>query len=428
MSGYSDNHYVRTTDLTVRHAALEGETQAEVCVIGGGMAGVATALDLAERGRSVVLLEAKRIGFGASGRNGGFVVPGYPTRPADLVAMVGLEDARELYTMTLGALRLILQRIARYGMDVGELVMGRLIFGMAEDGEAMAENAAYMAKNFGRELEVWSPSKVRTTLATTRYGDGSLDPEAFSLDPLKLARGTAVAAVAQGARLYEGSPALSIVQVGSRHEVRTPGGRVLADHVVLAGGGYVNMIDWKVWAATIPVATFVMVTEPLGDNLAQVIGTKHSLADRSFASNYYRPLADGRLLWGGRVGMRMPSEAALKAKLSRDMAWFYPDLAAVKAEVAWGGRMPYLRHRMPMIGAIGPNLWVTTGFGGLGMGITTMAGNIIAAAITEGDTRWQLFRRFGLPFAGGPLGRLPAQAIYWAHKARASFARGASPL
>jgi gamma-glutamylputrescine oxidase len=424
MSGYTDNHYVRTTDLTVRHAALEGEVQAEVCVIGGGMAGLATALDLAERGRSVVLLERHRVGFGASGRNGGFVVPGYPTRPADLAAMVGPADARELYTLTRGALALILKRIAAYGMDVGELVHGRLIFAMAEDGEAMAANAEYMAKYFGRDLQVWSPATVRQHLATTRYSDGALDPEAFSLDPLKLVRGTAAAFVGQGGRIHEDTPATGLRRAGGRQIVATPGGRVVCEQVVMAGGGYVGMLDWKLGMATIPVPTYVMVTEPLGENLRNVIGTKHSLADRSFATNYYRPLADGRLLWGGRVATLQTSHERMRESLHRDMAWFYPDLARVKVDVAWGGLMPYLRHRMPMIGAIGAGRWVATGFGGLGMGITTMAGNLIASAITEGDTRWQLFRRFGLPFAGGPVGRAPALMIYWAHQARGRLARG----
>lgn len=424
MIGYEDNHYVRTTDLQTRHAALEGDVQAEVCVIGGGMAGLATALDLAERGRSVVLLERHRVGFGASGRNGGFVVPGYPTRPADLADMVGLQDARELYTMTRGALRLIQERIARYGMDVGEVVQGRLLFAMAEDGEAMAENAAYMAKNFAKELEVWSPGKVRETLATTRYSDGSLDPEAFSLDPLKLVRGTAAALIGQGGRIHEDTMATGLGREAGRQVVRTPRGRVLCDHIVMAGGGYVSLLDWKLSMATIPVPTYVMVTEKLSDNLRKAIGTRHSLADRSFATNYYRPLSDGRLLWGGRVAAWRPSNARMRVSLQRDMAWFYPDLAGVKVEVAWGGLMPYLRHRMPMIGAIGPGRWVATGFGGLGMGITTMAGNLIASAITEGDTRWQLFRRFGLPFAGGPLGRAPALMIYWKHQITSRFGRG----
>lgn len=422
-SAYEDTHYRRTADLSAEYAALDGEAQAEICVIGGGMAGLATALDLAERGRSVVLLERKRVGWGASGRNGGFVVPGYPTRPADLAAMVGVPDARELYTLTRGALALIQARIARYGMDVGELVHGRLLFAMDEDGDAMAENADYMAKTFGKELEVWSRAKVRQTLATTRYSDGSLDPEAFSLHPLRLVRGTAAAFVGHAGRIHEDTPATGLSRQGSRQIVRTPRGRVVCDHVVMAGGGYIGLIDWKVSMATIPVPTYVMVTEPLGDNLRNVIGTKHSLADRSFATNYYRPLEDGRLLWGGRVEAWRPSPEKLAHSLQRDMAWFYPDLAKVKVDVAWGGMMPYLRHRMPMIGAIGDRRWVATGFGGLGMGITTMAGNLIASAITEGDTRWHLFRRFGLPFAGGPLGRAPAQMIYWKHKAAGALAR-----
>ncbi len=423
MTAYEDSHYARTVETALRYPALDGEVQAEVCVIGGGMAGLATALDLAERGRSVVLLERKRVGWGASGRNGGFVVPGYPTRVEDLVAQVGLPDARELYGLTLQALLLIRRRIAQYGIDVGEMVDGRLIFAMAEDDGEMARYAEFMARDFGRDLIVWSRQTVRETLATTRYSDGILDMAALSLNPLKFTRGTAAAAARLGAQLHEESPATGLSRQGTRQVVRTPRGRVLCDQVVMAGGGYVGLLDWKVAMATIPVPTYTMVTEPLGENLARVIGTKISLADRSFATNYYRPLEDGRLLWGGRVAAFKPSHAWLTESLRRDMAWFYPDLDKVKVEVAWGGMMPYLRHRMPMIGAIGPGRWVATGFGGLGMGITTMAGNLLASAITEGDTRWQMFRRFGLPFAGGPLGRAPALMVYWKHKLAAALAR-----
>jgi gamma-glutamylputrescine oxidase len=373
VTDYEDSHYARTVDTAARYPALEGEAQAEVCVIGGGMAGLATALDLAERGRSVVLLERKRVAWGASGRNGGFVVPGYPTGMEDLVAQVGVADARALYGLTLEALLLIRRRIAAYGIDVGEMVDGRLIFAMAEDDGAMARYAEFIARSFGRDLEVWSRQTVRETLATTRYSDGILDRAAFSLNPLKFTRGTAAAAAKLGARLHEETPATGLSRQGGRQVVRTPRGRVVCDQVVLAGGGYLGLLDWKVAMATIPVPTYAMVTEPLGDNLRQVIGTKISLADRSFATNYYRPLEDGRLLWGGRVAAFKPSHAWLTESLRRDMAWFYPDLEKVKVDVAWGGMMPYLRHRMPMIGALGPGRWVATGFGGLGMAITRLA-------------------------------------------------------
>ena len=286
MTGYEDSHYARTVDTAVRYPALDGDTQAEICVVGGGMAGLATALDLAERGRSVVLLERKRVAWGASGRNGGFVVPGYPTRVEDLVEQVGLPDARTLYGMTLDALLLIRRRIAGHGIDAGEVNDGRLIFAMDEDGDAMARYADYMARDFGRDLIVWSRQTVRETLATTRYSDGILDMAALSLNPLKFTRCTAAAAARLGARLHEETPATGLSRAGGRQVVRTPRGRVLCDHVVMAGGGYIGLLDWKVAMATIPVPTYTMVTKPLGDNLRQVINTKHSLADRSFATNY----------------------------------------------------------------------------------------------------------------------------------------------
>jgi gamma-glutamylputrescine oxidase len=422
VAGYVDSYYARTLAEPGDRPPLDGTIDAEVCVIGGGLAGLATALDLAERGRSVVLLERHRVGWGASGRNGGFASPGYPNGLPALVKKVGLTAAQAMYALSRGAQRLMRERIDRYAIDCGPVEDGALRCAMAGSDESLERYCADMARDFGVEMTYWPASQVRAALATTRYGDAFFNPYTFRLHPLNLARGYARAAESHGARIFEQSPALGLDLAGTRRSVRTARGTVRAETIVLAGGGYIGGLHWPVSMATVPVATFVMVTEPLGTRLTDTIAVPYAISDIKTATNYYRPLADGRLMWGGRVLAWEPAAAALARTLRRDMVSFYPGLADARIEVAWGGMMPYLRHKLPVIGRIADGVWVATGFGGLGVVLTTLAGELIASGL-EGDDRWQRFAAFGLPFAGGKLGKVPAQMVYWRHQMAARLGR-----
>lgn len=170
--------------------------------------------------------------------------------------------------------------------------------------------------------------------------------------------------------------------------------------------------------ATVPVATYVMLTEPLGDRLASVIGVPHGVSDTRFCNDYYRPLADTRILWGGRVSTFHPPAERIAAALHRDMLAVYPQLADVKVEVAWGGTMGYPKHKMPLIGSLSPGVWYCMGFGGHGMSATTAGAAVVARAIADGGDEYRLFQPFGLAFTGGPFARPAAQTIYWGHKLR----------
>ncbi len=423
MAGYVDSYYARTVLEPGERLPLDAVVDAEVCVIGGGLAGLASALDLAERGRSVVLLERHRVGWGASGRNGGFASPGYPDGMPSLVDRVGLPAAQEMYRLSRGAQDQMRAWIARYAIDCGPLEEGALRCAMAGSRENLQKYCDDMARHFDVEFTHWTAAEIGAALATKAYADGFYNPTTFRLHPLNLARGYARAAEGLGVRIFEQSPALALDLKGPRRTVTTPRGQVRADSVVLAGGGYIGLLHWPVSMATVPVATFVMVTEPLGDRLRQTIAVPYAISDIKTATNYYRPLADSRLMWGGRVLAWEPSADRLARLLRHDMVAFYPGLADVRIEVAWGGMMPYLRHKLPLIGKIADGVWVATGFGGLGLVLTTLAGQLIGAGLAEGDDRWRRFAAFGLPFAGGPLGKIPAQAIYWRHQGEAWLGR-----
>jgi gamma-glutamylputrescine oxidase len=423
MSEYVDSYYARSLVEPGDYAPLDGDVETETVVIGGGLAGCATALDLAERGRKVVLVEAHDIGWGASGRNGGFVSPGVPNGMLALANRIGLAAAQEIYKECRMGHALLRERITRYNVQCGPIQDGALRCNMARPSENLEALCAMMARDFDTHYDYWPKARVREALATTQYGDAFFNPYTYCVHPLNLTRGLALATASHGARIFTKTPVTALATSGDRKEVRTRSGRIRADRIVLTCGGYVDGLHTTVSAATVPIATFVMVTEPLGDRLRQAIRVPYAISDIKVATNYYRPLADTRLLWGGRVLAWEPSAAHLARALKSDMARFYPSLADAKVESAWGGLMPFTRHKLPVFGEIEPGIWYATGFGGLGLALTTTAGRLIAAGIAEGDERWRLFARLGLPFAGGKLGRIPAQLIYWRHQAAAAFER-----
>ena len=414
--GYADTYYSRTVTAPQEWPALTGPVDAEICVIGGGLAGTAIALSLVEAGRRVVLIERHRIGWGASGRNGGFASPGLPGGMAPIVQRVGLATARRMYRMTLDAGRLMRDRVAQYGIDCGPLTPGSLRCGMAPGPTDVRDFVDQMNRDYDAGLEHWPADRLHDALRTTRYADGFFNPHSFAIHPLNFARGMAQAASGQGARIFELTPATSLSLNGATKTVITPQGVIRAEHIVLAGGAHIGGLFAPLTRATIPIATFVVTTEKLGPRLDAAIRVPYLISDIQVPTNYYRKLADGRLLWGGRVFGWQRSPAVIARDLKRDIAAFYPDLADARIEIAWGGLMPYLRHKMPSFGALSPGVWYATGFGGLGVVLTTLAGQLIASGIDGGDDRWRQFAQFGLPFGGGQWGRVPAQLTYWRYQ------------
>ncbi|SDR48602.1 gamma-glutamylputrescine oxidase [Rhizobiales bacterium GAS113] len=418
---FPDTYYARTLREKREFAALDGDIDVETVVIGGGLAGCATALDLAEKGHRVALIEAKRIGWGASGRNGGFVSDGFPGGYAALVKRVGLDQARRFHALSRMGNRLLRERIDRYGIDCGPIQDGALRCNMAGGSENLVEFCDFMARNFDTHYAYWPQERLREALTTERYSDAFFNPYTYAVQPLDLTRGLARACVEQGGQVFETTPAVELTSRLGRKEVRTQSGRIRADRIVITCGGYIENLDKTISGATVPIATFVMVTERLGEGLEKAIRVPYAISDIKVATNYYRPLADSRLLWGGRVLAWEPSPERLAEQLKHDMAFFYPDLAEARVEVAWGGMMPFTRHKLPVIGQLEPDIWYATGFGGLGLALTTTAGALISAGIRGTDEDWRLFAQFGLPFAGGKLGKIPAQLVYWRHQLAAKL-------
>ncbi len=414
MNDYVDSQYARTRIELAPWPELIGPLEVETCVIGGGLAGLNTALSLREMGRDVCLLEARRIGWGASGRNGGFVgAGGFSRSLASLVKLCGRDEARALHDLSREGWRLVRERIARYAMAGIGAKPGILVADWFDDDDGLKRFRDFMARDFDREFEYFDRRQIADMVSSPRYSSGLLDPEGFQFHPLNYCLGVAKAASGLGAKLYEGTAATGLDLGPAEKRVRTAKGEVRAQNLVFAMGGYQDGLHGKLGRAILPIATYVTATEPLGDNrLKEAIRVPYAIADTRFASDYYRPLDDSRILWGGRISGRLSQPADLEHLMLADLARVYPQLAGVKAEVTWMGTMSYAGHKMPQIGSLGPGLWHAQAFGGSGMATTSMAGLLLAEAISGAGDRYRLFERFGIAWAGGDLGRLAAQLVY----------------
>jgi len=417
MSDYIECYYTQTrADQTCR-PYLDGSLSVETAIVGGGLAGLTAALELAKRGRSVALLEGRRIAWGASGRNGGFCAPGYAVGIDGIAAKAGKETAKDLYALSREAVLYVRDNLSQLGMKVDPARMGHISARRVPALDGLQRYRDKMAA-LGAELRVLATPDTRALLKSEAYFDSIVEPLAFAMHPLDYALALAGAIEAKGGSVYENCPALIVQKVGASYRLMTPRGRVSARHVVVCTGGYTSRLMPRLRRAMLAIATYAMATEPCAELLDQAIATPMCVSDDRRAGDYYRRLEDGRLLWGGRITARTRDPRDLAALLHRDMRDVYPRLSQVKIESAWSGLMSYARHQMPQIGRTDEGLWHCTAFGGHGLNTTAIGGRLIAAAIAEGDDRYRLFAPFGLDWNGGPFGPIAAQLIYWKMQAQ----------
>ncbi len=393
--------------------ALAGDIEADVCVVGAGIAGCSTALHLAERGFRVVLLEAERAGFGASGRSGGQLIPGYACSQQKLIAQLGRDDARRLWDFTLEGVDLVRERVRRHGIDC-DLAWGHMhcavkpgqIDDLREEHREFEEEYGYRSTRFMERAE------VEGLLATKRYCAGLYDTAAGHCHPLKYALGLAAAAKTAGVHFHEGSRVTSIER-GPTVVLRTAGGSVRAKQVALCANVGLGEIVPALGRKAMGVATYIVATRQLGAERANaLIRNNMAVSDVNWVLDYFLRSADHRLLFGGRVSYSGidPVNTANATRLR--MLNVFPQLADAEIEYAWGGFVDITMNRAPHFGRLDPNLYFLQGFSGHGMVLTGIAGKILAEAIAGQAERFDVYTRIRhYDFPGGMALRRPALVL-----------------
>ena len=414
-AAYGDSWFAATTVDAAQRPSLHADRDVEVCIIGGGLAGLTTAREVARAGWSVVLIEAGRIAAGASGRNTGFVLPGFAAAPDSIVSRVGFAPAKDLWALSRSGLDYVRDAIRDDAMPGVDPQDGWLYVSKIDNGDALTHLVGLLGE-LGEEIEGWPTERVRAVLRSERYFHAIHFPRAINIHPLNYALGLAAAAERAGARIFEQTPALSIDPAGVRKRVVTPNARLRANHVVLCGNVQIAALMPQIAAALIPITTYVITTAPLGPRLAEAIGYRGAVSDSEVADNHYRIVDGDRLMWSGRVTTWPGNPRRYGRALTSDIKKTYPQIGKVAVDYAWSGTLGNSIHRMPQIGELAPGLWLASGFGGHGLNTTAMAGNLIARAIVDGDHTWRQFTPFELVWAGGILGRATAQMYYWTRR------------
>ena len=410
---YPASWYAATRDVDESRPPLATQEEADVAVVGGGFAGLHTARLLAQQGKRVVLLERRRIGWGASGRNGGFVGPGYAQRSGALIDQLGLDHARQLYAQSQRGVAIVRDAISELGRP--DILMGsaKLSVSRTDQGAGFADRTRRLADQLGASFEPWETSRVRAVLATARYHQAIHDPTSFHIHPLNFALALANDIERLGSAVHETTEAIEVTRDGSFWRVRAAHGALKAPHVVLAGNADLGAVQPRLARAVLPVATYVAVTEKLGARLGEAIRWTGAISDTRRAGDYYRVVDGDRLLWGGRITTDTTEPRRLREMMRGDMLSVYPQLGHIDIASAWPGIMGYAPHKMPQVGEVEPGLWVCSAFGGHGVAQTAAGADAVAAGILGDPSRCRLFAPFGTGWAGGAAGRAATQLAYW---------------
>ena len=408
--------YAASAPAFPRQPALAGAQRADVCILGAGITGLSTAIELTQAGLSVIVLEAKRVAWGASGRSGGQAIFGFGCDQAKITQAVGLADSKRLFDWSLEGLDLVKSRCAEFGIDCDW-----------RDGHAhvpikprhITELKAWqsdLAENFGYPLQWWEREQLQAVMPNERYLGALFDPRSGHLHPLKYTQGLAKAALALGVRIFEDSPVTALDR-GPAPRFKTAHGEVACDFAVLAGNAYVHGIAPELDAKIMPVGTYIGATAPLGEALARdLIRNDMAVADVNWALDYFRLSADHRLLFGGRASYSTLPPPDLAGTLRRRMTRVFPRLAGIEMEYVWGGYVDISLNRAPHWGRLGQNIYYAQGFSGHGIAATGLAGRILAEAIRGQAGRLDAFARIPhRDFPGGRLLRTPllVAAMAW---------------
>jgi gamma-glutamylputrescine oxidase len=411
-----NSYYEASVDRPPVQAPLRDALRADVVVVGAGFAGLSAAIELAQRGRRVVVLEADRICAGASGRNGGQAIVGIASGQGLPEAQLGRKDARRIWDMTLEAIGLIDARIAAFDIDCDRVRGYLYVADSVRKARALQKELELAQRDYGLQVDVVQGADVGRYIRSPRYCAAAFERVSGHLHPLKYGLGLAAAARSLGVQIFEHSPVLDLGR-GQSLLARTPAGEVRADFAVLAGNctlaDYGPRVAPEIRPRIMPVGTYMVATAPVSATLSdRLISDRAAVCDNNFVLDYFRFSVDHRMLFGGRVSYTTRTPRNLQAAMRQRMASVFPALAGVPVEFVWGGFVDISMNRAPDFGRLGQNIYYLQGFSGHGVALTGLAGRLVAEAIQGQSERLDVFARLRHHrFPGGSMLRTPALAL-----------------
>ena len=410
---YPSSYYEASAPLLAPFPKLEGDEACDVCVVGAGYTGLSAALHLAELGFDVIVLDAHRVGWGASGRNGGQLSSGLRLEQTELEKLVGLDAAKDLWELGAQANQLVRDLCEKYTIDC-ELKSGVLHANhKAKFGKDTRHEIEHLRKNYNfEEIRYLNKQEIRDLVGSDAYYNGSLDMRAGHLHPLKLVLGLARACVEKGVRIFENSEVRELTHT-TPAKVSTQQGVITAQYVLLGCNGYLQNLDKQTSQRVMPINNFIIATEALSDQQANdLISQDIAVADSKFVINYFRLSDDKRMLFGGGENYSYKFPDDIKLFVSKPMLEIFPQLKSVKIDYGWGGTLGITMSRMPYIDRLSANVFTASGYSGEGVGMGIFAGSVMAEMINGTATRFDILQRVpSKRFPGGMMARKPLLAL-----------------
>ena len=411
MSEFPASYYAATANDDTRHPELEGEISADVCVIGGGFTGISAALHLAERGYDVVLLEGERIGWGASGRNGGQICTAYNKSMGDIEGLVGKQGAEAMWDVEVASKDMIRDRVERHNIDC-DLTWGYLHAATKPSHMPWCRETHDEWERYGyTDTAVYDKAELEQRLGSKIYHGALWEGNAGHLHTLNYALGLARAAKEAGVRIFENSKVTSVDKEPTPR-ITTAKGSVNAKFVVAAGNAYLGKLLPHLYHRVMPVSSFILATKPLGEDRARsLIRDDDAVCSSDNIVDYYRLSKDGRMLFGGRANYTGHAPADLFAYMRPRMLKVFPQLADAELDYAWGGNLAITLDRLPHVGSMDGKIFFAHGYSGHGVALSGICGKLIAEAIAGTAEQFDVMAKIRhQPFPGGPI-RVPMLAL-----------------